>query len=246
MNMVRVLKALGPIDARNVRRDSMLAWMALMPFFFVFLFRFFIPWVRDGLLVQFGFDLAPYYVLIMSYAFIIGTPTLFGVVIGFLLLDEQDDGTLTALQVTPMPLNSYLLYRVAVPMLISLVLTTLTFPLAKLVTFPIEYLFWVALLAAPLAPIFALFLAVTAKNKVQGFAVMKGAGAILVLPLIGYFVQANWQWVFGLIPTYWPLKVYWTLDTGEPGAWLYFLIGAVYQAVLLVIFMRRFDTVMHR
>ena len=33
MNLVRVLKALGPIDARNVRRDSMLAWMAIMPFF---------------------------------------------------------------------------------------------------------------------------------------------------------------------------------------------------------------------
>lgn len=246
MTMIRVLKALGPIDARNVRRDSMLAWMALMPFFFVVLFRYFVPWVRDGLLAQFGFDLAPYYMLVMSYGFIIGTPTLFGVVIGFLLLDERDDGTLTALQVTPMPLNSYLIYRVTAPMLISLVLTTLTFPLAGLVTFPWLYLVTVALLAAPLAPVFALFMAVTAKNKVQGFAVMKGMGAILVLPLMAYFVQGNWQWLFGLIPTYWPLKLYWTLDAGESGAWLYFFGGVIYQIGLLIVLVRRFDRDMHR
>jgi len=246
VNLVRVLKALGPIDARNVRRDSMLAWMAIMPFFFVLLFRFFAPWVRDGLLAQFGFDIAPYYALIMSYGFVIGTPALFGVVIGFLLLDERDDGTLTALQVTPMPLNSYLVYRVTLPMLISLILTTLTFPLARLVTFPLPYLMAVALLAAPLAPVFALFLAVTAKNKVQGFAVMKGMGSIMVLPLVAYFVQSTWQLAFGLVPTYWPLKLYWVLDADEPGAWIYFAIGAVYQLVLLVVLMRRFNTEMHR
>ena len=37
---VRILKALGPIDLRNVRRDSLLLWMAVMPFVFVLLFRF--------------------------------------------------------------------------------------------------------------------------------------------------------------------------------------------------------------
>lgn len=39
----------------------------------------------------------------------------FGVVTGFLLLDERDDRTLTALQVTPLPLRAYIFYRVTVP-----------------------------------------------------------------------------------------------------------------------------------
>lgn len=241
-----VLKSLGPIDARNVRRDSLLLWMALMPFAFVLIFRFLVPWARDGLLAQFGFDLAPFYILIMSYAFIIGTPLLFGVVIGFLLLDERDDQTLTALQVTPLGLTSYLAYRIALPVLISLLLTIVTFPLARLVTFPIGHLFLVALLAAPLAPTFALFMAAFAQNKVQGLAIMKASGTFLVLPLLGYFVRSNWQWAFGLIPTYWPAKVYWILDAGEPGAWICFLAGVVFQVALLLILLGRFKRVIHQ
>ena len=246
MNMIRALRALGPIDTRNVRRDSLLVWMAVMPFFFVLLFRFAVPWVRDGLLEQFGFDLAPFYVLIMSYAFVVGTPLLFGMVIGFLLLDERDDGTLTALQVTPMSLNSYLAYRVTLPMILSVVLTMLTFPLANLVTFPLGSLFLVALLSAPLAPIFALFLASFAANKVQGFALMKGSGTVQVLPLVAYFIQSNWHLAFGFIPTYWPAKMYWVLDAGEAGAWFYFLGGVVFQGMLLLLLLRRFNTVIHQ
>ncbi len=246
MTIFQVMKVLGPIDARNIRRDSMLLWMALMPFFFVFLFRYLVPWVRQGLLTQFDFDLQTYYVLLMSYAFVIGTPMLFGMVIGFLLLDERDDGVLMALQVTPVPLNNYLLYRVAVPIFLSVTLTTLTFPLAGLVTFPSPYLFFVALVSAPLGPVFALFFVNFAKNKVQGFALMKGIGSLLALPLLAYFVNMPWQLFFGLIPTYWPLKLYWVLDAGEPGAWLYCLIGMVYSMVLLMVLARRFDTILHQ
>jgi hypothetical protein len=245
-SMAYVLKALGPIDARNVRRDSLLLWMALMPFVFVLIFRFLVPWVRDGLLAQFDFDLAPFFTLIMSYAFIIGTPLLFGVVIGFLLLDERDDQTLTALQVTPLSLTSYLAYRIAWPVLISTGMTIITFPMANLVTFPMGHLFLVALLAAPLAPTFALFMAAFAQNKVQGFAIMKASGTFLVLPLLGYFIRSNWQWAFGLIPTYWPAKLYWVLDAGEPGAWIYFVVGVVFQVALLVLLLRRFNRVMHQ
>jgi fluoroquinolone transport system permease protein len=246
MNVVRLLKALGPIDARNVKRDSLLLWMAVMPFFFVLLFRFLVPWVRDALLEQFNFDLEPFYILIMSYAFVVGTPVLFGVVIGFLLLDERDDGTLTALQVTPLPLSNYLFYRVALPMLLSVTLTMMTFPLAGLVAFPPRYLFLVSLLASALAPIFALFLATFAANKVQGFALMKGMGIFLVLPLAAYFVRSNWQLAFGIIPTYWPVKLYWVLDASEPGGWIYLLVGVVYQLLLLVALLQRFNQVMHQ
>ena len=246
MSVMRTIKTLGPIDARNVQRDSLLLWMAVMPFFFVFLFRFIVPWAAEGLLAQFNFDLQPFYILLMSYAFIVGIPMLYGLVIGFLLLDERDDGTLTALQVTPLPLNNYLAYRVTLPLIFSVGLTVITFPLAQLITFPTAYLFLVALLSAPLAPIFALFLATFATNKVQGFALMKGSGIVLVLPLVAYFIESPWQIIFGLIPTYWPAKLYWVLDAGEPGAWFYALGSVIYQVALLIILLRRFNRIMRR
>ena len=244
--MLNTIRSLSPIDLRNIRRDSMLRWMALMPFAFVLLFRYLVPWLRDGILAQFGWDVQPYYILLLSYGFVIGTPVLFGVVIGFLLLDERDDQTLTALQVTPMTLNSYLAYRVMLPMLLSVILTLIAYPLVQIIPMATGDLLLVALLSAPMAPLYTLFLAVTAKNKVQGFAVMKASGSLLVLPLIAYFVEAKWQIIFGIIPTYWPAKLYWLLEAGESGIWFYFIAGFIVQTVFIWLLMQRFNKVMHQ
>ncbi len=89
-------------------------------------------------------------------------------------------------------------------------------------------------------------MAAFAQNKVQGLAIMKASGTFLVLPLLGYFVRSNWQWAFGLIPTYWPAKVYWILDAGESGAWIFFLVGVVFQVALLVALLGRFKRVVHQ
>lgn len=246
MSFLNTFRALGPIDARNIRRDSLLRWFAAIPFLFALMFRLLVPWLRDLIFNQFGWDLAPYYVLIMSYGFVLGIPIIFGVVIGFLLLDERDDGTLTALQVTPLSLRDYLGYRVTIPIILSIVLTVVTFPLAGLAQLPWPDLLLVATAAAPLAPIFALVLAALAENKVQGFAIMKGLGVFMILPIIAYFVSEPWQWLFGLIPTYWPTKLYWMLDANAPNVWLVFGIGMAYALVVLAVLMRRFSTVMHR
>jgi len=62
-------------------------------------------------------------------------PITFGVLIGFLLLDEKDDDTLTALQVTPLSTNGYVAYRVAVPIALTIPLMFVIFPLANLSVF---------------------------------------------------------------------------------------------------------------
>ena len=103
-----------------------------------------------------------------------------------------------------------------------------------------------AIAAAPLGPIYALFLASFANNKVQGFALIKAAGIFSWPPIIAYFLPLFWQWVMGIVPTYWPLKVFWMLESGETGWWPYFLVALVYQGLILVPFLRRFNRVASR
>ena len=64
-------------------------------------------------------------------------------------------------------------------------------------------------------------------------------------PFVAYFVQGGWQWLFGLMPTYWPVKVYWLLQAGNPLGWLALLIGLAYSALLIVLLIRWFNAVMH-
>jgi fluoroquinolone transport system permease protein len=170
-----------------------------------------------------------------------------GTVVGFLLLDQRDDQTLTALLVTPLSLGDYLRYRLGGPMLLSVVFGTVMVPLAGLTQTTLLQAVVSAATAAPLAPIYALFLGTIAGNKVQGFALAKAAGIVMVPCIVSYFVTGPWQLAFGLVPHYWPLKTFWLFDDGATGAALvHALIGLAWQSVLLAVLMRRFSHVARR
>lgn len=207
MKGTAVFKALGPIDMRNVGRDDMLRWMIFVPIFLALLVRFGWPPLVSLLQTSYQFDISPYMVMLMSYL-LIGSPAVFGVVIGFLLLDERDEGSLTALQVTPLSLNSYVAYRLGMPIILTVILLVISLPLAGITSFTFGELLLLGLVAAPLAPLLAVFMAAFANNKVQGFALMKRAGIFFVLPFVAYLIEGNWQWALGFLPIFWPPKLY--------------------------------------
>jgi fluoroquinolone transport system permease protein len=246
MHPLNVIRAMGPIDAKSVGRDSLLWWMFLIPLFVALPTRTIFPTIiaRVGEII--GVDMMPYYPVMMSYMLLLMTPFMCGMVVGFLLLDQRDDRSLTALQVTPMPLRSYLIYRLAGPMLVSLAMTVVALPLAGLARGGMLPVVAGAVVAAPLAPIVALALASFAQNKVQGFALMKASGIFMMAPIIGYFVPPLWEIPFGLVPTYWPAKVYSVAETGQAVAWLYLAAGLAFQALVVGLLLRRFDRVMYR
>jgi fluoroquinolone transport system permease protein len=246
MNLRTVTQALGPIDIRSVRRDSLLSWMVLMPFVIAIFLRLAVPPLRDRLLDLAQFDLAPYFPVILALYFVLFTPMMFGMVIGFLLLDEQDSDTLTALQVSPVPIGGYALYRLAVPMLLSVLVTLVVFPLANLGSLPLGKLMLIAVAASPIGPMLGLFIAAFASNKVQGFALLKAVGGVLVLPVVAFFITGPWELAFGIFPTYWVTKGYWILESGAAGAWPYLALAIAYPGLLTAWLLRRFVAKLYR
>ncbi|MGQ9815448.1 MAG: hypothetical protein ACUVR3_09910 [Candidatus Roseilinea sp.] len=245
MNAIQILRSLGPIDARSVLRDTLLRWILLMPLLFAPLLRWGVPALTTWLQQQAGFDLTPHYPLIMS-SMVMMMPALVGTVIGFLLLDQRDDQTLVALQVTPMTLPGYLAYRIAVPMFLSMIMVVAIVVAADLTPLDPGALLMSAVAAAPMAPLYALALAVLAENKVQGFALSKASGVFMMPALLAYFVPAEWQLVLGLSPVTWTARLFWALAAGDPAALIYFVVGLVYQALLIGLLLRRFTVVMTR
>ncbi len=239
MTALGVFRALGPIDAANIRRDPLLRWMFVMPLMFGLMFR----WVFDLVepwLAGFGTDFNP----LISSLLVLIAPMLYGVVVGFLLLDQKDDRTLTALQVTPLTARGYLAYRITIPVVLSILITPAALALGGFSRIGLAGQLLAGVAAAPLGPMFALFLPAVAKNKVQGFALMKAAGVINWPPLIAWFVTSRWQWAFGVAPTYWPVKVYWELEAGGAGWWPYLVVGWLYAALLIWLLIRRFERAM--
>lgn len=217
----------------------MLKYVMVAPVPMLLLLRYGVPLLQERLWERYAFDLAQYYVLLMSFIAMV-LPLLIGAVVGFLLLDQRDDQTLLALQVTPLSLQGYLAYRITMPMMLSVLFSILMVKGAGLVEMGWVEAGLAALAAAPLAPLGALALAAFASNKVQGFALSKGSGMLMLPPLLAYFMEGSWHWAFGIVPTFWPVRLFWALHGGEAVAGALLLIGISYQLLLILALLKRF------
>jgi fluoroquinolone transport system permease protein len=243
---LKTLRALSAADALSVSRDTLLRGMVVVPLGLAAASRWLFPPALAQLGALLPFDVQDLYPRLMSYALLLLAPAICGTVVGFILLDQRDDHTLTALQVTPLPLTTYLAYRLAAPMLLSLAMTLIALPLSGLARLSPLELPLVALAAAPLAPLTALFIGACAANKVQGFALQKALGVFMLAPFIGVLLPMPWRLLAWLVPTYWPAALLWGLQAGASDAWAALPLGLAYQSVLLLGLLRRFNRVMHQ
>jgi hypothetical protein len=239
LQTLTLIRALGPVDIKNIRRDPLLIWAPLGPLALALLLRAATPSLTTLLADRLDFDLVPYYPLLMS-TYLLLAPALAGFMAGFLLLDERDDRTLLALLVSPVAPGAYLAYRLGLPLALGMVMTLIGYPIAGLTDAPLAAVLGVAALGACVGPILALVLAAFAENKVAGFALMKLANGVTMLPIVAYFFdESPWQIAAGIAPTYWPLKAYWQAAAGEP--WLIYLaVGVVVNALTIAWLLRRF------
>jgi fluoroquinolone transport system permease protein len=237
------IRTLTMSDLRNLNRDSLLRLMVIYPWIIALLLRWVLPFMVEGFADQ--FDLRPYYGILTSFFSIMLMPQIFGCVIGFMLLDERDEGTLTVLQVTPLTLERYLTYKLAVPFIVAVIAVYIFVPVVGLVQLPYAPLLPIALVAALEAPMIALLLASLATNKVQGVAVMKGMSLIFIAPLIAYFTPQPWELLWGIFPTYWPVRAFWALLEGEAW-WPYVVVGLAVHLFYLALLWRRFERALSR
>jgi fluoroquinolone transport system permease protein len=239
----RAWRALAAADSRILFRDPLLGWVLLLPLGVALMLRVLIPAITVALASN-GFRLEPFYPLIMS-GYLMTAPGIVGMVVGFMLLDERDARTFSALRVTPLSIRQYLGYRVTVPLIAGTVMTLVAYPLAGLTPMPLAVLVPITVVGGISAPTLALILAIAAPNKVAGFAAVKVLNLINLLPLIAYFVPMPIQLFAGILPAFWPMRAFCAAAEGKP--YLPFIVagtltGLVAMLVAAWLFERRLGT----
>ena len=230
----RSILAFGLNDSRLILRDSFLRMMAATIVLIALGLRFGLPPLTGYLE---GLGLLPgalrteparhYFPLALAYFSLFDGPLLVGFIFGFVVLDEQEDRTLDAMAVTPVALVDYLLWRSLLSWALGFGVTlaqmlfvgpaleqTGTDAAALPGVLPLIGLCALAGLGAPL---FMLFLAATASDKVQGFAMAKFIGLGGLLTLVGWFLPSPLDWLPGLFPPYLVAKTYWLSLSGAMG-----------------------------
>jgi fluoroquinolone transport system permease protein len=223
---VRALIAFGRNDLRGTYRDPLLVTIIAAPVIWTTGVAVLTPMVTDMLVRRNGFDLTRYYPLILT---------------AFLVLDEVDAGTLTALRVTPVPLSTFFGYRAATVMVVTTVyvITTLSFS-GILGPGLMPALVPIGLLAGISAVVTLLLILAMAGNKIQGLAAVRGLGMLIAgLPCLPWFIDSGWGLPFGVLPPFWAAKAFWVASVHGVW-WPYVLAGAVYNGALAWPLFRRF------
>jgi fluoroquinolone transport system permease protein len=190
---VRALVAFGRNDIRGTYRDPLLVMIVFAPVIWTTGVLFLTPRFTEMLAERYDFDLVPYYPLVLT-AFLLPTSIIIvGGLAAFLVLDEVDADTLTALRVTPVPLSTFFAYRAATVMVVTTIYVIATMSFSGILR-PglVASLIPIGLLAGLSAVVSMLFILAMASNKIQGLAAVRGLGMLIAgLPCLPWFIHSG-------------------------------------------------------
>lgn len=190
--------ALLRADARNVVRDPVLMIGIVMSVAPALLLMAFGSAVESTGQNAFGFVGTS---RILGMIAVLMPGGMLGWVTGFLLLEDRDEGMLTALEVTPVGKGGFIAWRLGHCALLVFVLSLLTV-FAALPGTSMAVAFGAALLAAGYGALVALFLVAFAGNKVEGLALTKLVNLGLVVPLLA-LLPSPLRYLAAPLPPFW-------------------------------------------
>lgn len=237
----RVLAAFGRNDIRGAYRDPLLIMVVLAPVIWTTSVGLLTPPFTEMLSERYGFDLVPYYPLILTAFLLLTSIIVAGALAAFLILDEVDAGTLTVLRVTPVPVSAFFAYRAATVVVVTTVYVVATLSFSGILQ-PglIAALIPIGLMAGLSAVVTLLLIVALANNKIQGLAMVRALGLLIAgLPCLPWFIDSGWNLAFGVLPPYWAAKAFWVAS--DHGMWWpYVVAGVAYNLAVAWPLFRRF------
>src|SRR3989339_404822 len=229
----RVLKH----EFKNMFRDKMYGFMMIYPVIMALVAYFLVPYLRD-----LGSQLAAD---IVTLVFILMNSFMFGAITGFTLLDDQDDNVILSLKITPINVNHYIFTKLLISYILGLLSTLLIIITSGFISIVDPFNLIFILILSPLhGPIIALLVNAFARNKVEGFVIMKGSGIILLAPIAALFLT-DWKELFlSILPGFWPARLvafelipmdYFLVET-----WIYFVLGLVINGLVITVLYRTY------
>lgn len=187
---------------RLIRRDPMLLLLLAAPWLAGAALGLGLPVLAPILLSAFGFDVTPWYPL-ADMLMLMLTPMMAGMLSGFLMLDERDEGVGAYYAVTPIGGAGYLVSRLALPVLWSVAVEPVLMAVFSLSHPSFIIVLSIALVGGLSAASSALLLLAFAGNKVEGLAVSKMMGLILLPVVLPFITDSPWGTIAGVFPAYW-------------------------------------------
>lgn len=210
-------------ELRHMRNDSLYLFLTFFPIIIAGVAAILVPYLEENAGGQWMYLVNAMLLLLNGF--------MFGAVVAFSLLDDQDDHVLLSLRITPISVKWYIRIKLLFGYLFGILATLLLLIVTGgLETFSPLSIIMIIILAPMQAPIYTLLIVSLANNKVEGFVILKSASLILMGPVAGLFL-INWtELLLSPFPAFWTTKLIVSeqgLPTFLQESYLYFIIGMI-------------------
>jgi fluoroquinolone transport system permease protein len=219
-----------------ILKDAMLILIGIAPILCGLFFKYAVPFIQSLLKEQLGISelLTPYY-LVFDLMLIVLTPLLFSFASAYLILGEIDEGISKYMAVTPLGKKGYLLSRLGFGLAISTVVAIVITSICALSDLTLSNITSVSLLSAFLGLIEALLIVALSGNRVEGMALSKISGLLLLGIPAPFFILGKAQYILFFLPSFWVAKFAMERD------YLYFIICLLVSFIWIGLLYQRFQ-----
>ncbi len=185
----------------------------IAPFLIGTVFKFVIPFVELQITRYYETNqiLKEYYLL---FDLLLATlaPFLISFSSSMTMLDEYDSNLINHLSVTPLGKNGYLASRLVLPLMLSYLVSIFIVIIFSLTSWSFLMVISICFVTCLLSLISTLIVFSYSKNKIEGLALAKLSGLIMIGIFIPFLVTTDVQYYFAFIPSFWIGKF--TIDPG--------------------------------
>ena len=195
------------VELKNILRDKLTTFMLFYPIIIGVMGKYLIPWMYKTYpeSVNGGMEL-----IIVVFALMGGY--IYGALGAFSLLDDRDDGVLSVIDVTAMSTKKYIWVKLITVYVLAVIGTMFIILFAQsgygdaFQSISFLQALNISLLASMIAMTNGFLVNSLAKNKVEGFAMMKATGFLLILPIAALFFTDWKEILFAIAPGFYPAK----------------------------------------
>ena len=189
---------------KQISRDLMLLMICIAPVLCGMLFKFAVPFIEHLLCSYFHQSeiIAPYY-YVCDWLLAVLPGMMFAFVGGLVALGEIDDKIAGYMAVTPAGNAGYLMSRLGIPSLISMVVSIMVIMVFGISHMDAADIMVLSAGSSILGIITALLVIALSTNKVEGMAIGKLAGVVSVGMFVPIVFHAPGQYLAGVLPSFW-------------------------------------------
>lgn len=216
------------IFVSEITKDFMLFACLIGPIFMAVLFRFGLPVLENFLCNYFYKEeiLTSYYIL---FDLLLGimTPILFCFSGVLVILEEIDCGTAKYFSVTPIGKSGYVISRIGIPSFFALLYNALLLSIFTSAKINGIMILLLSVNGTLIALVTSIFVVTFAKNKIEGMALVKMCGLLILGIPSAFFIKSPVRYCFAVLPSFWMAELCITND------FLFFILGILSSLIII-------------